>query len=105
MPLDQATRDRVTAEARRRGVDPEKAIARAEELDASGDAPRETSGTGPKRPVADRLLVGFLPFVKVRELRALWLGLDDRIPDDEMTCGDYAAKHGGAAPAAAEPPA
>jgi phage gp29-like protein len=45
-------------------------------------------------PAADRLLVGFLPFIKVRELRDVWLGLDERIPDDEMTCGEYQAKHG-----------
>jgi hypothetical protein len=95
MPLDQATRDRVIAEAKRRGVDPDAAIAAAEKVapkqPAHKDAP---AADAPARPIADRLLIGFLPFIKVRELRAVWLGLDERIPDDELTCGDYQIKHG-----------
>ena len=100
MPLDQATRDRVIAEAKRRGADPQTALAAAEKVAPKADAPSDKpTGGDASRPVADRLLIGFLPFIKVRELRELWLGLDDRIPDDEMTCGDYQAKHGGAAAA------
>lgn len=109
MPLDPAKEQAVRAEAKRRGVDPDRAVAHAEGLadksPTSEASKPDGSGDTPSRPVADRLLVGFLPFIKVRELRANWLGLDERIPDDEMTCGDYAAKHGGAAPASAEPPA
>ncbi len=56
---------------------------------------------GPTKPVADRLLIGFLPFITVKELRTNWLGLTDSIPDDGMTCGDYQLKHGGAAAAPA----
>ena len=103
MPLDPATRERVIAEAKRRGVDPQAAIAAAEGVApaAKPDAPNDQSSAD-GRPVADRLLIGFLPFIKVRELRSLWLGLDDRIPDDELTCGDYQIKHGGAAAASAD---
>lgn len=106
MPLDATARARIEAEAKRRGISPTAALARAEGLSSAstGTAPTPPApaddGT-PARPVADRLLIGFLPFIKVRELRALWLGLDDRIPDDEMTCGDYQVKHGGAAAAPA----
>ena len=108
MPLDPATRDRVIAEAKRRGVDPDAAIAAAEKVAPKSDAPSEKPTSGDSsRPIADRLLIGFLPYIKVRELRAIWLGLPDRIDDDEMTCGDYQAAHGGiaGAPAPAEPPA
>lgn len=110
MPLDQATRDRVTAEAKRRGADPSAALAEAERVapapkppvkDESSTDSKPEAHSDPSRPIVDRLLIGFLPFIKVRELRANWLGLDERIPDDEMTCGDYQAKHGGAAPAPA----
>ena len=102
MPLDPATRDRVIAEAKRRGVDPDAAIAAAEKVAPKSDAPSDKPASAdPSRPIADRLLIGFLPYIKVRELRAIWLGLPDRIDDDEMTCGDYQAKHGGAASAPA----
>ncbi len=106
MPLSPAIRARVVDEAKRRGIDPAVALRAAESAAPVEDDVPSTSDA-PTRPVADRLLVGFLPFIKVRELRALWLGLDDRIPDDEMTCGDYQVKHGGAAaaPAATDSPA
>jgi len=96
--LNDVTRKRVEAEARKRGVDPAKAMAEAERHAKSGPpdgAESAEAGTSPTRPLADRLLIGFLPFIKVHELRSIWLGLSERIPDDELTCGDYAAKHGG----------
>lgn len=102
MPLDPSTEQRIRAEAARRGVDPARALARAEELKRSEPAQAEQ----PEKLV-DKLLIGHLPFVRVRELRTL-LGLTERVPDDELMCGEFAAKHGGdAAPAAAastEPP-
>ncbi len=104
MPLSPAIRARVVDEAKRRGIDPAVALAAAEKVAPAADSVEDdapSTSDAPTRPVADRLLVGFLPFIKVRELRALWLGLDDRIPDDELTCGDYQIKHGGAAAAPA----
>lgn len=105
MPLPESTRKRIESEAAKRGADPAKAIAEAERLiKPSVDAESEAATAG--KPVADRLLVGFLPFIKVRELRAEWLGLSERIADDELTCGDYQLKHGGAGqPAVADPAA
>jgi hypothetical protein len=88
--LDPSVESRVRAEATRRGIDPEAAVAEAKRIASTPEAEAV-----PSKPIADRMLVGFLPFIKVRELRAGWLGLDDRIPDDEMTCGDYQLKHGG----------
>lgn len=106
MPLSPSQRERVAAEAKRRGVDPEAAIAAAEKAarprpapddsPPDGDAPSTApAGDSPSRPIADRLLIGFLPFIRVRELRANWLGLDERIADDDLTCGEFQAKYGG----------
>jgi len=78
--------------ARREGVDARELVAEAERLSGGGDSDGETAAG---RPVAERLLIGFLPFIKVRELRSIWLGLDERIPDDELTCGEYSLRHGG----------
>lgn len=91
------------AAAEREGVDAAELLAAAEQETGGAEKPapssRAAKGEAARadgRPVADRLLVGFLPFIKVKELRAIWLGLTDSIPDDELTCGEYAAKHGGA---------
>lgn len=99
MALDAATRQAVVSGAKSRGVDPDEAIAEAERIAAEGDADTERGvSSGPERPTFERLLIGVLPFIKVRELRSIWLGLDERIPDDEMMCGDFRLKHGGAGP-------
>jgi hypothetical protein len=102
--LPENLRRKIEAEAKRRGVDPADALQEAERLaaDEAPSAPAEAAPDAPTRPVADRLLIGFLPFIKVRELRQHWLGLDERIADDDMTCGEYQLKHGGAG-APAEP--
>jgi len=93
MPLNAKQRSLVEAEARRRGIDPAEAIAEAEKRSGGSEA-SSTEDSAATRPVADRLLIGFLPFIKVRELRSIWLGLDDRIADDELTCAAYQVKHG-----------
>lgn len=91
MALPDAVRARIEAEAQRRGADPAEAVRVAEQVLAS-PAPGEGATM---KPIAERLLIGFLPFIKVRELREQWLGLTERVPDDEMMCGDFALKHGG----------
>lgn len=88
---------RISEEAKRRGVDPVAAIAEARRLTASVSEAQSKLPSGLTRPVADHLLIGFLPFIRVRELRTTWLGLPDPIPDDDLTCGEYVARHGGAA--------
>lgn len=98
--LPDVVRKRIEAEAIKRGQDPAKAIAQAERLanGQSEESDEETPSTGSKssRPTFERLLIGVLPFIKVRELRSIWLGLPDRIPDDELTCGEFQVKYGGA---------
>lgn len=103
--LDPAAEKRVRAEAERRGIDPDEAAAEARRLADDGDEPSEEPDDKPTsgRPTFERLLIGVLPFIKVRELRSIWLGLDERVADDEMMCGDFAAKHGGGAAAAPAP--
>jgi hypothetical protein len=103
MPLSAEQKARVEAEAKRRGVDPAAAIAEAEKRSGPEQSvSSDTSDPKAERPVADRLLIGFLPFIKVRELRSIWLGLDERIADDELTCAEYQVKHGATAPSTPE---
>lgn len=99
MRLDPAAEQRIRAEAVKRGVDPAAAIAHAESLAPKDPpAPSQDAAAPDKgaRPLFDRLLLGALPFVRVREFRSVWLGLTERIPDDDLMCGEFAAKHGGA---------
>lgn len=71
------------------GVDPDALVAAAREQ-AAGDAPSMGDG----EPI--KLFQYHLPFIRVRELRARWLGLDESIADDELPCGQWLEKHGGA---------
>lgn len=104
MPLDEMTRRRIRAMAEQRGQDPDAAVSAAESM-AGGSSPGEFEEGAAGRPTFERLLIGVLPFIKVRELRSIWLGLPERVQDDEMFCGEFAAKHGGAASAPAAPEA
>jgi hypothetical protein len=106
--LPDTVRKRIEDEARKRGVDPEKALAEAERLanesnDTEDTGDEATGKSSSKRPTFERLLIGVLPFIKVRELRQHWLGLTERVADDEMMCGDFQAKHGGAGQAPSAP--
>jgi hypothetical protein len=105
MPLDPKQEQAIRAEAEKRGLDPDEAVKRA-----GGAAAPKTEGAAAAaepggKPTFERLLIGAFPFIKVRELRQNWLGLTERVEDDEMFCGDFAAKHGGAASAPATPEA
>ena len=104
MALPDTTRKRIEAEAAKRGVDPAKALAASERI-SKPSAPTESKAVATGKPLADRLLIGFLPFIKVRELRAEWLGLSERITDDDLTCGEFQAKYGGAGQSAVADPA
>ena len=79
--------------------------AAAEEHPAESGAERKDTGAAPTATEPPKLFQYHLPFVLVRELRSKWLGLDERIADDDMLCGEFAVKHGGAtAPVAPETP-
>ena len=105
MPLSAEQEKALRAAAAEAGANPDEVVKAAEEELAQAepkakpepepeDDGSSKSNDKPTRPVADRLLIGFLPFIKVKELRAIWLGLPDSIPDDELTCSEYQLKHG-----------
>lgn len=106
MPLSPEQKDALTAEAKKRGIDPDKLIAAAEEHlanpPASGEqkAAASTGGT-PDQP---KLFQYHLPFVTVGEVRRVWLGLTDSFPGDNEVASDWAAKHGGSSGGPTTPP-
>lgn len=87
--LSEAQKAKLLAVARERGLDEGALLAAGEKL-VSGNSVEGTLEGG--HPLADRLLIGFLPFIRVRELRSIWLGLDESLPDDDLTCGEFQAK-------------
>ena len=87
----------LTEAAREHGIDPDAVLSAAENLSNARASQGEPGADPSGRPLFERLLIGTLPFIRVRELRQLWLKLDERIPDDEMMCGEFAAKYGGTA--------
>jgi hypothetical protein len=102
------------AEVRRRaeadGKDPDAAVRvvsmivdRAGEKAAAEAGADRTPPAPTKAPEDKPFFQWHTPFVRVFELRER-LGLSERIPDDTMTCAEYAAKHGGVAPAPAPGP-
>lgn len=99
--LDPAVEERVRAEAKKRGVDPDAAVKHAESVakaksdvaespEPSGESGGPATSTG---LVVDQLLIGHLPFITVKELRTL-LGFGP-ITDDHLTCGQFQAKYAG----------
>lgn len=94
MPLSPEQVTALRAAAEREGVDPDALVAAAE-TGASG-ADQKDTGASPTATEPPKLFQYHLPFVLVRELRSKWLGLDERIADDEMLCAEFALKHGGA---------
>lgn len=105
MALPENVRRRIEAEAVKRGADSAAAVSEAERLISKGSLAEGSAPAATGKPLADRLLIGFLPFIKVHELRSEWLGLTERIADDELTCGEYQAKYGGAGQSAVAEPA
>lgn len=98
------TAQRIRAEANKRGIDAEAALAEAERLSAA-PPDKAASSSGDPAPSSSEpapLLIGHLPFVLVRELRKR-LGLTEAFPDDGLPCGVWQRKHesGGAAAAPA----
>ncbi len=102
MPLSQEQKDHLTAEAEKRGLDPAKLIAAAEDhlaqavesqpKDSGGAKAAKESGATPDQP---KLFQYHLPFVTVKEVRQHWLGLTDSFPGDSEVASEWAAKHGG----------
>lgn len=94
MPLSSNQRAALEAKARERGVDPAKLIAEAESMLSA-----DQSGSGNAQDAAPaeqpKLFMYLLPFVTVREVRQVWLGLSDSFPGDGEVASAWAAKQGG----------
>ena len=98
MALSEAQRQRVIEFARRKGEDPEELLKVAEQESegqesAAPEGEGETEGQ-PAQPVLETLLVGLVPYLKVRELREKWLGVTDSVVDDHLTVAEWNIKHG-----------
>lgn len=96
VPLSEKQKELLRAEADKRGIDPDKLIAAAER-----EAGRSQDSTAPKaanvsaeRAEPPKLFQYHLPFVTVREVRQVWLGLTDAFPGDNAIAAEWAAEHG-----------
>ena len=86
---EQLTALRAAAEGE--GVDPDALIKAAEsELEDDGDK----KPAGKDAPTEIKIFQYHLPFLRANELRAL-LGQPIDVPDGELFCGEWLAKHGG----------
>ena len=106
MPLSEqqkATIERVAAE---RGVSVADLTAEAERMLA--EQPRTANEKATSGAVAEqpKLFMYLLPFVTVREVRMVWLGLEASFAGDDEVASSWAAKQGGSVsvPTAGEPP-
>lgn len=90
MALTEAQHAQLSAMAMDTGVPIESLVAIAEEEAALGNEDGAFAGERPK------LFQYHLPFLRVREVRAKWLGLDERVEGDEMLCGKFLERYGGA---------
>lgn len=99
MPLNEQQRAALEAAAEREGVDPAELIAAAEaELAATEGEAKPDAAAKPGSAEQPKLFQYHLAFVKVREVRANWLGLTDPFPGDDEVAAAWAARFA-AAPA------
>jgi len=104
MPLSESQRAKLTAEAARRGIDPDKLIAAAEKAVEGKPGADDRVPSGKPAKTDRPLYMYHLPFVTVNEVRTTWLGLEP-IAGGEANAAKYAAEQAGAAASAKpEPP-
>jgi len=102
LSAQQIAKLRMAAEDR--GLDPEALIAAAEGSNEGGsgnadDAPAAGAAQNNEGlPLNERLLIGHIPYLRVRELRKLFLRLDEDVPDQDMMTGEWLRIYGGTAP-------
>lgn len=94
MPLTNQQRSALEAKAKEHGVDPQKLIAEAEAMMSAEPTRAEKTGDAPTKE-QPKLFMYLLPFVTVREVREVWLGLTDSFPGDNQVASAWAAKQGG----------
>jgi hypothetical protein len=89
MALTSAQRESLREAARETGASFEELVAAAEE-ELGQDTP-----AAPKTAELPKLFQYHLPYIRVRELRKIWLQLEERLPDDDMVSGKWLERHGG----------
>lgn len=98
MPLTNKQRAAIEAKAKEAGVDPARLLAEAESISSGQSAAPDTKGDSSRSvPSTEqpKLFMYLLPFVTVREVREVWLGLSDSFPGDDEVASAWAAKQGG----------
>lgn len=101
MALTPEQMQRLREAAITKGVSPESVVAAGERF-ASSSASATESGddepdTGEESALtAERFLVGFLPYITVREFRTIVLGIDTNVADEQLFTGEWLVLHGGA---------
>lgn len=102
--LTDLEKQQLKAIAESEGVDADRLLEVAQGLrgeDAGGEddapAPAAQGDKGPK------LFMYLLPFVKVGEVRAKFLGLDEPFPGDDQVASDWAREHPMASPTDSQP--
>ncbi len=98
MPLSDQQIARLTEKAEASGVSVDATLRSAEILIDSESKVPDTSSSddidGFPTLAAERFLVGFLPYVTVREFRTLVLGIQAHVADEELFTGEWLALHG-----------
>lgn len=117
--LTPEQRKQLSAAAIAAGKDPAKLLALADHMsggatdaggsDVSGDGKTAKHGakgdekTNDGAPDKPKLFMYLLPYVKVREVRRVFLGLNEAFPGDDEIASDWASKHPMASPTDSTP--
>lgn len=104
MPLSQEQRAALERAAADNGVDPAALIEVADAELAARDAPpnADAAAIAAEQAEPPKLFQYHLPFVRVREVRRVWLRLEEPFPGDDEIAAEWAAKFTG--PATSQPP-
>lgn len=102
MALTSQQRAALEAAAKERGIDPAKLIAEAEAMSGSDETSAKESEPSSAEP--PKLFMYLLPFVRVREVRKIWLKLEESFPGDDAVAAEWAAKFGGGSGSDEPPP-
>lgn len=101
MQLDDNQRAKLKAYAAEKGLDEAKLIAAAEASDESPGEGQQAQGEQkqnagpPSSTEKPKLFMYLLPFVTVKEVRSIWLEIEDAFPGDSEVASEWASKHGG----------
>lgn len=102
--LTEDQKNKLRTRAADSGVDPDALIAEAEKITSASDQTGNAApspGSAPTDP--PKLFQYHLPFVTVREVRQVWLGLTEAFPGDNRVAAEWAAEHGGGSSPVATP--